>query len=125
MSSAAERLFGIMQKSGTDTVSNLTTLIVTSTNPLELSDGDRIILTKDFVVFPSNIDESKIEIGDKFSALSVNANQIYYVVDVISSNAEINTQLQDIVDLKTAIVELESQISDLQDRVTALENLHT
>ena len=129
MANAAGRLFSIMQHSGTDTVSQLVSLTVKSINPLELTDGDKIILTEDFIVFKNTIDKSKIKVGDKFSATTLNGDQIYYIDNIIDSEQELDIYKQEIEILRTRlsnaegrISTLESQVSSLDSRVTALEN---
>ena len=128
MANASNRLFKLMQKSGTDTVSEVLSLTVKSTNPLQLFDGDKIILTKEFLVFSEHIDVDKITVGDKFLAITYNNGQIYYISDIISSAVEINKYMEEIIDLKSRVSSLESRmttaendIDSLDSRVSALE----
>ena len=129
MANPANRLFSIMQKSGTNTISELIGLTVTEINPLQLSNGDKIILTEEFITFPSYIDKTKIVVGDKFSATSLNDNQLYYINDIISSTNELNIYKEEISELEEEINALKSRmdtaegnITSLDERVTALEN---
>lgn len=94
MADAANKFLNIMKQTNKDTISSLVSLTVKSKNPLQLSMGDRIILTEDFVVFDSYIDKSKIEVGDKFKAVSLNDDQIYFIIDIISSDKELDKYIQ-------------------------------
>lgn len=136
MPNPADKLFKIMQHSGTDTISELIGLTVKSVNPLELSNGDKLILTEDFIAFDNFIDKSKIQVGDKFSAISLNADQMYYINDIISSAVELDIYKQELIDLKSRVSSLENRMTvaethigaledaivSLDERVTALEN---
>lgn len=128
MANASDRLFNLMKKTGTDTISELLSLTVKSTSPLQLTDGDKIILTKEFLVFSNHIDLDKISIGDKFVAITFNNGQTYYISDIISSAVEINKYMEEIIDLKSRVSSLESRmttaendIDSLDSRVSALE----
>ena len=128
MANASNRLFNLMKKSGKDTISEVLSLTVKSTNPLQLFDGDKTILTKDFLIFSEHIDVDKITVGDKFLAITYNNGQVYYISDIISSAVEINKYMEEIIDLKTSISSLETRmtaaegdISSLDGRVSALE----
>ena len=48
MADAASRIFNVMKRSGTDTVSELVHLKVKTINPLTLILDDRVTLTEDF-----------------------------------------------------------------------------
>ena len=115
MANGASKLFKIMQKSGTDTISEMISLTVKSKNPLVLTDGDRLNLTKEFLYFDSYIDITKINVGDKFVATTYNAGQTYYIYDIIKSNQNIDKYVQEINELK-------EEIRLLKNRVSALEN---
>ena len=116
MADGANRIFKIIQKSGTDTISEFMSLTVKSVNPLQLTDGDKLILTSEFLVFSDYIDISQISIGDKFKAQSYNNGQTYYISEIISSASN------NIDKYITEINKLKNEINDLKRRVTALEN---
>ena len=116
MANGANRIFKIMQKSGTNTISEFMSLTVKSINPLQLTDGDKLILTGEFLVFSDYIDTSKISVGDKFKAQSYNNGQTYYISEIISSSSN------EIDKYTTEINKLKNEIIDLKRRVTALEN---
>lgn len=115
MANGINKIYNIMQHSGTDTISELLSLTVNSISPLILTDGDKLILTKNFLYFDSYIDQSKIKVGDKFIATTYNSGQSYYIYDILSSNQIIDKYMQEINALKT-------EINSLKQRVTALEN---
>lgn len=94
MADASTRIINIMKRTNVDTKSNLVSLTVKSKDPLQLSMGDKLILSEEFVMFDSYIDKSKIEIGDKFKAISLNDDQVYYIVDIISSTNELDKYIQ-------------------------------
>lgn len=108
MADGASRLFDVMSKAGTDTKSYLLSLTVSSINPIQLTDGDRLIIPEEFCVFTSFIDKTKISVNDKFLVLTFNEGQRYYIADVITSTNELITYNQ--------------QIQSLDNRVTILEN---
>lgn len=108
MADGASRIFRVMEKAGTDTKSNLISLTVKSINPIQLTDGDRLIVPEDLCTFHSSIDKSSILAGDKFLILTFNDNQAYYIADVISSTNELYKYNQ--------------LINGLDARITALEN---
>lgn len=110
MANGVNKIFKIMQNAGTDTISEMLSLTVKSINPIELTDGDKLHLTKDFLYFDSFIDQSKIRIGDKFMATTYNAGQSYYIYDIISSNLVIDKYMQEINDLKSRVSALESRL---------------
>ena len=108
MANAASRIFQVMKKTGTNTISEYIVLKVISKNPLKLTDGDKLILTSDFLTFSNEIDLSKISIGDVFNAITLNDGQTYLINEVKSSTNE--------------LFKYNNEIKALQDRVTALEN---
>lgn len=122
MANAAGRLFNIMQKSGTDTVSQLIGLTVKSINPLELSDGDKLILTEEFLVFKNNIDKNKIKVGDKFLATTLNGDQIYYIDNIIDSEQELDKYIQEIILLQNRVSSLENRMTSAEERISTLES---
>lgn len=112
MANAMNRIFKVMQKSGTDTISEMLSLTVKSINPLQLTDGDKLILTKDFIYFDTYIDTTKIQVGDKFVATTYNSGQTYYVYDIISSNQNIDKYMIEINKLKEEIEDLKAIINN-------------
>ena len=122
MPNGANRIFKLMQKSGTDTISEMISLTVQSINPIILTDGDRLTLTEDFLYFDSYIDKSNIKVGDKFITTTYNNGQTYYVYDVINSSENIDVYLQKINNLQTEVQTLQGIVQSLDTRVTALEN---
>ena len=115
MANGMNKIYKIMQNAGTDTISELLSLTVKSTNPLILTDSDKLLLTADFLYFDSYIDKSKIRVGDKFVATTYNGGQTYYIYDIITSNQNIDKYI-------TQINSLKQRITSLEQRVTALEN---
>ena len=111
-----------MQKSGTDTISDMVGLTIKSTNPLQLTNGDTLILTEDFVFFNKQIDITKLSVGDKFSAITLSGDQMFYITDVISSTNELYKSNNEIDSLKSRIGILETSVSSLESRVSALES---
>ena len=85
MSNGASRLFNVMQKSGTDTVSELVAVKVNSLNPLTFQINEKIIIEEDFYVLNDLIDEEKLSIGDTLTAFSFNNNQLYYIAQGINT----------------------------------------
>lgn len=94
MADSAKRFLNILKKTNVDTVSDLVCLTATSTDPLLLQADERLILTSDFVVFDNYIDVSKITVGDKFRAISLSGNQIYYIIDIVYSDKELDKYIQ-------------------------------
>ena len=117
MPNGVNRIFKIIQKSGTDTISELISLTVKSINPLILTNGDKLLLTKEFLIFDSYIDQTKIKIGDKFNATTYNAGQTYYIYDIINSNQNIDKYMQEINSLKEEINSLKNRVSILENQV--------
>ena len=95
MADATNRLLNLIKKTNIDTKSNLVSLTVKSVNPLQMTMGDRLVLTKEFIVFDSYIITSRISVGDKFKAISLNDDQKYYIVDIISSAQELDKYIID------------------------------
>lgn len=85
MSNGASRIFNVMRKSGTNTISEIVYLTVRSTNPLTLSLDDRLILNENFVILSDSIDKNKLSVGDKLLATSFNDGQRYFVNQAVSS----------------------------------------
>lgn len=110
MANGINKIFNIMQHAGTDTISEMLSLTVKSKNPLVLTDGDKLLLTKDFLYFDSFIDQSKISVGDKFVATTYNSGQSYYIYDIISSSQVIDKYMQEINSLKQRVTALENRI---------------
>lgn len=108
MATSANRLYKIVRAKKVDTGSQLVAFTVISTSPLVLNNGDKVTLPSDFFVFSGRIDKSKISVGDRFLAISLNNTQLYYIQDIISSTNQLYTY--------------EAEIEDLNRRVTALEN---
>ena len=94
MADAAHNFIKVIKQLNTDTSSTLVALTVKQKDPIMLSDGDKLMLTKDFIVFDNYIDTSKIEIGDKFRAITLNYGQLYYIIDIISSDKELDKYIQ-------------------------------
>ena len=94
MADAAKRFLDVIKKTNVDTVSDMVCLTVKSTDPLRLAADDKIILTQEFIIFDNYIDTTKLTVGDKFKAISLSSNQIYYVVDIISSDKELDKYIQ-------------------------------
>lgn len=90
MADASTRIINIMKRTNIDTKSNLVSLTVKSVNPLQMTMGDKIVLTSEFIVFDSYILTDRISIGDKFKAISLEDNQKYYILDIISSTNELD-----------------------------------
>ena len=122
MANGVNKIFKIMQNAGTDTISELLSLTVKSANPLVLSDGDKLIVTKDFLYFDSYIDISNIQVGDKFIVTTYNNGQAYYVYDIISSSQNIDKYMIEINSLKQRVTTLENNYTSLEARVRALES---
>ena len=110
MANGAGRIFKLMQVSGTNTISEVITLQVKSINPLQLTDGDKLLITKDFIIFDNNIDTSKLSVGDKLQAQTFNDSQIYYITQPYSSANELNKQ-------NIKLTELERRVKALEDRI--------
>ena len=110
MANGVNKIFKIMQNAGTDTISEMLSLTVKSTNPLTLTDGDKLHLTSDFLYFDSFIDKSNIRIGDKFMATTYNSGQSYYIYDIIKSSLELDKYMQEINSLKNRVSALERRI---------------
>lgn len=110
MANGVNKIFKIMQNAGTDTISEMISLTVKSINPLILTDGDKLMLTSNFIYFDSYIDISKIRVGDKFVATTYDAGQTYYVYDIINSNQVIDKYMQEINSLKARVAALENRL---------------
>ena len=152
MANGANRIFKIMQKSGTNTISEVVYLTVKSLKPLVLNLEDRLDLTEEFLIFSDSIIKDRLQIGDILTATTYNDGQKYYisqglkkdlrrkVVNNLESDSEIDglsakqgaILLQKINDLQTKLTQLQSkvddfgdvnsQLSSLANRVEALEN---
>lgn len=122
MANGANKIFKIIQNAGTDTVSELLSLTVKSINPIILTDGDKLLLTEDFLYFDSYIDKNKIKVNDKFVATTYNGGQTYYIYDTISTYQNVDKYITEINSLKQRVSILESKYTSLEARVTALEN---
>ena len=129
MDNASIRLLKIIKNSGKNTISQLVGLTVLQTSPLQLTDGDKLILTREFIIFNSMIRTDRLSVGDKLLAITLNDGQMYYIVDVVNSTLELNKYKLLIDDLqtqinglKTRMTSAENNISSLNSRVTALEN---
>ena len=129
MSDAANRLYKILRGDEVNTGSSMIGLTVISTSPVKLTNGDRMILTDDFILFSKMIDTSKITIGDTFLAVVLNNDQLYYILEVVSSTNELYKYANEVELLKQRVSTLESKVTTLQGdvrsldaRVTALEN---
>ena len=122
MANAADRFIQLMQKTNVDTVSQLIGLTVNSISPIQLTNGDKLILTEDFIIFSSFIDKTKINVGDKFLAITLNSDQTYFIVDIISSSQELIKYKQDTTDLEEQLNALQLQVNLIDGRVTNLEN---
>lgn len=117
MGNGASRLFRIMQKSGTDTVSEVVYLTVKSVSPLTLNLEDRLDITEQFIVLNDEIDKSKIKTGDKLIASTFNAGQCYFIYQALNKDIKKSNNLE------KRIADLEDKNSNLEKRVNALEKL--
>lgn len=86
MADAASRIFNVMKRSGTDTVSELVHLKVKTVNPLTLILDDRVILTEDFFELSKSINVVNIHVDDILVGISLNGGQKYLIQE--NSNDE-------------------------------------
>ena len=86
MADAASRIFNVMKRSGTDTVSELVHLKVKTVNPLTLILDDRVTLTEDFFELSKSINVANIHVDDILVGISLNGGQKYLIQE--NSNDE-------------------------------------
>lgn len=109
MANGASRLFKLMQNSGTDTISEVVYLTITSTSPLIFNLENRFDITDDFYILSDDIVKSKLSVGDKVLAFTFNSGQCYFIQQALDKNVKLTSVLQ-------------QEIEQLKARVTALEN---
>ena len=111
MADGASRIFNVVKNTADsdNSVSRLVTLTVKTQSPLTFTLDDKIILTSEFTQLDSLIDTSKLTVGKKVSAISLNNEQIYYVF----ASDEVRK------DLTASLI---SRIETLEGKVSALEN---
>ena len=90
------------------------TLKVVSKNPLQLTDGDKLFLTEDFIIFNNSIDKNKLSIGDKLQAQTFNDGQTYYIVQEFSSKNNIAKDNPTLIQIQQKLIELEQRITRLE-----------
>lgn len=79
MGNGASRIFNIMKKSGTDTVSEIVYLTVKTIKPLTVSLDNRVTLPKNFLIFSNNMKEEYLKVNDVLVAISLNGGQKYFI----------------------------------------------
>ena len=122
MANGASKIFNIMQKTNVNTISEYIALRVSSINPLTLTDDDKLIITDQFCQFNTEIDKSKISVGDIFNAVTLNDNQVYLITDVKSSKNELLKYNNTINELSQTITDINLYLSSLQNRIKELED---
>lgn len=128
MGNSANRILKIIQKSGTDTISEKVYLTVQSTTPLVFKLDDKLSITKEFYLLSDDIVIDRLAIGDKVIALTFNDGQCYFihqsatnkiikrdVINTLNSNSDI-----DMLSAKQGKL-LNEEITNLKSRVGALE----
>lgn len=118
MSTGANRIFKIMQKSQKSSVDNLISVKVKSINPLTFIVDERLSITEDFIVFSNQIDRSKISVGDTFNAFLFNDGQTYYINQPIKTSGNVGVQDESLL---TRIANLEKSVNSLTQRIKDLE----
>ena len=118
MSTGANRIFKIMQKSQKSSVDNLISVKVKSINPLTFIVDERLSITEDFIVFSNQIDRSKISVGDTFNAFLFNDGQTYYINQPIKTSSSVGVQDESLL---TRIANLEKSVNSLTQRIKDLE----
>lgn len=120
MANSASRLFKLMQKSGTDTISEIVYLTLKSKNPLIFNLENRLDITKDFISFDDNILLEKLNIGDTVQATTFNNGQMYFIQQGLKKKIK-----AEIIDNLTSTSNIDSlsakQGSVLLDKINALE----
>lgn len=117
MANGANRIFKIMQKSGTDTISEVVYLTVKSTKPLTLNLENRLDISEQFIVLNDEIDKSKIKTGDKLIASTFNGGQCYFIQQAQNKDIKKSTGLE------KRMTDLENRNSNLEKRIATLEKL--
>lgn len=125
MADGASRLFNVMRLANGTPSNDFAILTVTRLSPLTLSDGDRLSLTSEFLLFSNEIDTSKLSIGDKFSASIVNGGQIYQIDKVMSSRYELKRYVNTENALEERIRALESRMSAIEGSTSGIGDMST
>lgn len=109
------RLFNVMQRASGTPQNDYAVLTCLKTNPMTLTDGDRLTITNEFIQWNNTIDTSQILPGDRFSASIINEGQVYSIDKVLDSSNDVltyvNAEKELAVDIGVAIQELASAIS--------------
>ena len=113
MSNGASRIFNIMRKSGTDTVSEVICLKVKSLNPLLFTIDNRLSITSDFCIFDDLIDLTKLNKDDTLLATTYNNGQKFFIHQAISSK----NNIKDILDVTQDISAINKNLLDLNKAV--------
>ena len=140
---SANRIFKVMQKSGTNTISTIAYLTVYTINPLVFKASDKLYLSEEFYVLSDDIVVDRLKVGTKVLAFTFDDGQKYFiqqtndysvikreVIDDVDSDSSIdmlsakqgkllNTE---ITNLKARVSTLETQVSQI---LTTLENHET
>lgn len=140
---SANRIFKVMQKSGTNTISTIAYLTVYTVNPLVFKASDKLYLSEEFYVLSDDIVVDRLKVGTKVLAFTFDDGQKYFihqtndysvikreVIDGVGSDSPIdmlsakqgkllNTE---ITNLKARVSTLETQVSQI---LTTLENHET
>lgn len=140
---SANRIFKVMQKSGTNTISTIAYLTVYTINPLIFKANDKLYLSEEFYVLSDDIVVDRLKVGTKVLAFTFDDGQKYFihqtndnnvikrkVINSVNSDSSIdmlsakqgkllNTE---ITNLKARVSTLETQVSQI---LTTLENHET
>jgi hypothetical protein len=113
-----------MRSTNIDTVSEIEYLEVKTKNgnQLELQDSMGLFLTNEFIIFDSYIETSRINVGDKFKAITINGGQLYYIFDIISSKIELDKYILRLIEAENRLTSLESRVTSLESRMTTAES---
>lgn len=125
MANGASRIFNIVKNTSNmnNQSSKLVTLEVKTLNPLSFILDNRIILTSEFIQLDNNIDISKLRVGIKLSAISLNEEQLYYVQANDSVKKDNTDALLELINsLQTEINSLKQRVTTLENKVNNLEN---